>query len=100
MNLFRKLVSAALAAIFVSTAVFVPPVTVSAAGIETKKYTISEGNYYPASGSDSNKGLSGSDLKLNAIQKWGGEWQDKSGNDKNYSKYGFDSSQTGLLYGR
>ncbi|MBD9010374.1 MAG: hypothetical protein EGR16_08595 [Clostridiales bacterium] len=94
MNLFRKLVSAALAAIFVSTAVFVPPVTVSAAGIETKKYTISEGHYYPGSGSDSVIATTGRDLKLNEIQKGGGEWRDKEGCDLNYSRYGFDSSQS------
>lgn len=94
MNLFRKFTSAALASMMVLTTVFVPFVTVSAAGTETKRYTISEGHYYPGSGSDSVLALSGTDIRLNTIQNWGGEWQNKSGNDKNYSKYGFDSSQS------
>lgn len=96
MNLFKRFTSAALAAMLLLTTAFVPSVTVSAAGAETKRYTISEGNYYPGSGADSNSAASGGKgyFELNTIQGGGRSTGDKIGCEKNYANYGFDASQS------
>lgn len=98
MNFSKKFASAAIASILMLTTVFVPSVTVSAAGAETKRYTISDGNYYPASGADSNCASSGATgstyFGLNTIQGGGRSTGDKLGCEKDYAKYGFDSSQS------
>lgn len=94
MNLLKRITSAALVSAVLLTTVFSSSITVSAAGTETKRYTLSEGIYYPGSGADSFQATSGLNLGLNTTQYSGHKWQDKNGNDKNYSKYGFDSSQS------